>query len=184
MNSELSTSSQKKFPRTLRIEVWSSVWLVNLSKSTFLHQRDLELCDSHVHPNFHLFIIKVRKTLLFPILRKIYFLGKVLEAHCSLNVQFSTQIRASLFYNKTLALWVCTFLEDEKSIPEKPYQKNNPTPCWNVYMPAQYLVQCSTNCFKVHRIKKWNAETVLRKSKGVVQTRDESKKEFDPRPIM
>ena len=36
----------------LRSEVWSCVWIGNTSKSTFLHQQDLESWGSHDHPIF------------------------------------------------------------------------------------------------------------------------------------
>ena len=46
-------SSDQTFLRcNLHTEVWSCVRMGNSSNSTFLHQRDLEIWDSHVHPRF------------------------------------------------------------------------------------------------------------------------------------
>ena len=103
-------------PNALHIEVLSFVWVGNSSKSTFLHQRDLEIWDSCDLPNSPPF---------YPINRQesgflLFFLQTVhplqlqeecLQAHCIANVHCSTQFRESSLRTKTLALWVCIFFK-------------------------------------------------------------------------
>ena len=43
-----------------------------------------------------------------------------------------------------------------------------------VYLPAQYLVQCQTFCFKNWQNWNWKAERILRKRKKIVQTCDQA----------
>ena len=121
------TSYQNVLLWALHSEVWYCVWMGNSSKSTLVHQRDLELLASHDLPSFqhpYLLICQVSSIFLFflQITYPLHHWEECSEAHCNLNVHCSTQFRASFLYTKLLSLWVCTFLEGETSIPELSHQ--------------------------------------------------------------
>ena len=100
------------------------------SKSTFLYliPQALEFWDSDDHPSFPLlYPLKRSKAciFLFPLqsIHPLNLLVKRFGAHCNPNFHCSTQFHANFLYTKKLVLWVCTFLEDEKNMPEHSHQK-------------------------------------------------------------
>ena len=95
-------------------------------QSFYLTLQHLEFWNSHDHPSFPLFYLlscsKVYTFLIFlQSIQSLQYLEERFGANCITNC--STQLLAGFLYNKLLDLWVCTFLEDEKSIPELCHQK-------------------------------------------------------------
>ena len=119
LNAELS-SYQIILPYHLHSGVWSCVWMGNSRKSKLLHQRDLELWDSRVLPNFPLiYPINGPEPCVF-----LFFFCKVFPVYSSTkNVWKLSVIQTSTVPQKFLvhqnACFVgLSFLEDKTSIPE------------------------------------------------------------------
>ena len=87
------------------------------------------------------------------------------------NIHCSTHFRARFLYTKMPVLWVCIFLEDEKSIPELSHQKNPNSlrkfePASSIFITMQdMLLQKSTNL-------KTGGGNLSRKDESVFQLRD------------
>ena len=125
----------------------------NSSKSSFLHQRDLELRGSPDFPNFPpLYPINYQESCIFLfILQSIHPLQLFEErliARCNPNIYCSAPFRARFVCTKMLLLWVCTFLEDEMNVLELCHQKKSQFPINVFHLPAQCLAKCKSYCFK------------------------------------
>ena len=94
LNGALS-NHQTIWPRALHSEVWPCVWMGNSSRFTFLHQRDLELWDSHDQPIFpSLSLLNWQESFNFLFLLQnihpLHLYEECWETLCNPNVQSST----------------------------------------------------------------------------------------------
>ena len=64
------------------------------------------------------------------------------------------------------------FFGGRNEYPRRLTSTKLPTPSYHFYLPAQYLVQFMTYCFKSWQYWNWKAGKVLRKSKRVAHWRD------------
>ena len=121
-NSKAALSSyQKSLFCVLHSEIWSSVWMGNSNKSTFIHLslKNLDLRDSHDVPSFPpTSSITCRKSCFFLSPLQSFHPSQLqrecLQAHFDPKIHCSSQFLASFLNTKTLNFWVYVFLEDEK----------------------------------------------------------------------
>ena len=106
------SSYQEILPRAVQTVVLFCVWKGNSSKSTFLHQRDLELLDSHNFPTFpHLYPKNFKETGIFLLLCKIFTLYSDRQKVCKLTViQASTAPHSFVKNSCTPRRLLCRFV--------------------------------------------------------------------------
>ena len=163
----------------LHNEVWSCVWMGSLSKSTFLHQRDLEVWDSHDHPSFpSLYPGKCQESCIFFVPFCKIFTHRVFKK----NVEKPAKIPTSTEPHNSLQVWYTLkacfvglyFFGGQNENAWTFSSKKLSTPCKRFYLQTHCLVQCKTYCFISRQIWKWKAKRVIRKGKRVIFSRDQA----------
>ena len=177
LNGALS-SYQTILACALYSELWSCVWMSNSSKTTFLHQRDLELWDNHDHPSFPpLYPLNWQISSIFPFFLETNspFTSLRWEAHCNPKVHCSTQFRASFLYIKLLALWFVLFWRTKWVSLKIPINISNTPNSLLTFLPASSISSTMQRhtASKVDRIEN-GKQRVLRNGKRVFQSRGQA----------